>query len=195
MVLALLLCNNSFAAKKGKGEVQLSDNVVRHFKDYISGKIVQGTRWKPYVFILSLNGVWSFYYYCPYDGVCSGRGIEEDIRRCERETNVNCGIFSRKRTVVWDNGNDFPTKEKRFNSKWDLAKIKSQLEKLGFYDGGITKTKKIEKKKEEKKKKPKITKKKMNDDLVKQLKDLKELYESGVLTEEEFNKAKKKLLN
>ena len=27
------------------------------------------------------------------------------------------------------------------------------------------------------------------------LKDLKELYESGVLTEEEFNKAKKKLLN
>ena len=35
----------------------------------------------------------------------------------------------------------------------------------------------------------------MNDDLVKQLKDLNELYESGVLTEEEFSKAKKKLLN
>ena len=35
----------------------------------------------------------------------------------------------------------------------------------------------------------------MNDDLVQQLKDLKELYDSGVLTEEEFNKAKKKLLN
>ena len=35
----------------------------------------------------------------------------------------------------------------------------------------------------------------MNDDLVQQLKDLNELYESGVLTEEEFNKAKKKLLD
>ena len=73
--------------------------------------------------------------------------------------------------------------------------VSIKLEELGFYDLGITKTKKIEKKKEEKKKKPKITKKKMNDDLVKQLKDLKELYDSGVLTEEEFNKAKKKLLN
>ena len=32
-------------------------------------------------------------------------------------------------------------------------------------------------------------------DLVKQLKALNDLYESGVLTEEEFKKAKKKLLN
>ena len=159
LVLGLLLCNNSFAAKKGKGEVKLSDAVVHHFKDYLSGKIVKGTRWKPSVFILSSNGVQSVYYYCPYDGGCSGRGIEEDIRNCERETNVHCGVFSRKRTVIWDNGNNFPTKEKRFNSKWDLVKIKSQLEKLGFYDGGKTtktetkitkKTKKVEKKKEEK---------------------------------------------
>ena len=179
---------------KGKGEVKVSDQVVRHFEDYLSGKIVKGERWRPMVFILALDGVWSSYYYCPHLE-CSDRGTQATIRDCERETNVHCGVFSRRRTVIWDNGNDFPTREKRFNSKWDLAKIKSQLEKLGFYDGGITKTKKIEKKKEEKKKKPKITKKKMNDDLVQQLKDLKELYDSGVLTEEEFNKAKKKLLN
>jgi len=38
-------------------------------------------------------------------------------------------------------------------------------------------------------------KKKTSDDLVKQLKDLNELYESGVLTEEEFVKIKQKLLN
>tara|TARA_B100001123_G_scaffold200581_1_gene227771 strand:- start:39 stop:635 length:597 start_codon:yes stop_codon:yes gene_type:complete len=191
VVLGLLLCNNSFAATKGKGEVKVSDRTVRHFKDYLSGKIVKGTRWKPSVFILSSDGEWSFYFYCPWQE-CSDRSHQGKIKDCERETNVHCGVFSRKRTVIWDNGNDFPTREKRFNSKWDLSKIKSQLEKLGFYDGGITKTKKIEKKKVEKKKKPK---KKMNDDLVQQLKDLNELYESGVLTEEEFNKAKKKLLN
>ena len=191
IVLALLLCNNSFAGKKGKGEVKVDDSTVRHFKNYLSGEIVQGTRWKPMVFILSSNGEWSFYFYCPYNE-CSTRGDSEKIKDCERETNVNCGVFARRRTVIWDNGNDFPTREKRFNSKWDLAKIKSQLEKLGFYDGGTTKTKKIEKKKVEKKKEPK---KKMNDDLVQQLKDLNELYESGVLTEEEFNKAKKKLLD
>ena len=32
-------------------------------------------------------------------------------------------------------------------------------------------------------------------DLINELKDFKELYDSGVLTEEEFNKAKKKLLD
>ena len=50
----------------------------------------------------------------------------------------------------------------------------------------------IGKKKIEKKKEPK---KKMNGDIVQQLEDLEELYESGVLTKEEFTKAKKKLLN
>jgi hypothetical protein len=66
------------------------------------------------------------------------------------------------------------------------------LQELGFYDGGTTQTKKIEKKKTEKKKEPK---KKMNEDIVNKLKELNELYKSGALTKEEFEKAKKKLLN
>jgi len=45
-------------------------------------------------------------------------------------------------------------------------------------------------------KKPKITKKiTQSGDIVSKLKDLKELFDSGVLTKEEFDKAKKKLLN
>ncbi len=44
-------------------------------------------------------------------------------------------------------------------------------------------------------KKKKESKKKTNDDIVQKIKDLKELYDSGVLTKEEFEKAKKKLLN
>ena len=46
-------------------------------------------------------------------------------------------------------------------------------------------------------KKSKITKKitQSNDDIVSKLKDLKELLDSGVLTKDEFEKAKKKLLN
>ena len=188
VVLGLFLCNNSFAATKGKGEVKLSDRTVSHFFDYLSGRIVQGNRWTPLVFILSSNGNWSFYYYCPYTS-CSGRGeAKKKIKECERETNTRCGVFSRKRTVIWDNGNDFPIKEKKFISKWGLGKVKSQLEKLGFYDGGITQTKKIENKKE-------TTQTDDNNDVVQKLKDLNELYESGALTKEEFEKAKKKLLN
>ena len=70
---------------------------------------------------------------------------------------------------------------------WDLAKIKSQLEKLGFYDGVNTQTKKIEKKETGQ----------TNDanDITKQLTNLIEMYESGSINKEEFEKAKKKLLD
>ena len=40
-----------------------------------------------------------------------------------------------------------------------------------------------------------ITLNENNNDVVKQLKDLNELYEAGVLSKEEFEKVKKKLLN
>ena len=73
------------------------------------------------------------------------------------------------------------------------------LQELGFYGDSVAQTttqtttpKKVEKKK---KKIKKESKKKMNDDIVQQLKDLKELYDSGALTEKEYKKAKKKLLN
>ena len=52
-----------------------------------------------------------------------------------------------------------------------------------------------EKLKIEKKIKKKITQTDNSNDIVQQIIDLKELYDSGALTEEEFNKAKKKLLN
>ena len=188
LVLGLLLCNNSFAAGKGKGEVKLSDSTVRHFKDYLSGKLVKGERWKPLVFIVSSDSEWHMYYYCPYT-TCTTQGIADKVRECERETDVDCGVFARRRLVIWDNGNDFPRKERTFNSKWDLEKIKSELTRLGFY-GGTTSTTK-----------PKITKKTTttssdnSSDIVSQLMKLNKLFHDGVLTQEEFDKAKKKLLN
>ena len=67
------------------------------------------------------------------------------------------------------------------------------LQELGFYDGGITQTKKKEKKKKEKKKETKDTSSSSN--LTEELKELNKLYKEGILTKEEFEKAKKKLLN
>ena len=65
------------------------------------------------------------------------------------------------------------------------------LQELGFYDDGITQsTSKVTS--SEKKDTTSIKK---NDDIVQQIKDLKELYDSGALTKIEFEKAKKKLLN
>ena len=66
------------------------------------------------------------------------------------------------------------------------------LTELGFYDGdsvSTTSTPKAVKKKE-------VKKESLEDkDIVKKLKDLKELFDSGILTKEEFEKAKKKILN
>ena len=56
-------------------------------------------------------------------------------------------------------------------------------------------TEETNKKPEKKKIKKKITQTNNSKDIVQQIKDLKELYDSGALTEEEYNKAKEKLLN
>ena len=85
-------------------------------------------------------------------------------------------------------------KKKRKLKRKDIkaGKTIALLTELGFYDcdrSSVTSTPKIDKKKE-------VKKESVNDkDIVKKLKDLKELFDSGVLTKEEFEKAKKKLLN
>ena len=56
-------------------------------------------------------------------------------------------------------------------------------------------TEETNKKPEKKKIKKKITQTNNSKDIVQQIKDLKELYDSGALTKEEYNKAKEKLLN
>ena len=111
-------------------------------------------------------------------------------KRCKKKSGQECFEFANGYKIVWQNGIN---KKRRLKKKEIMAgKTLQILQELGFYDGGSTKTKKIKKNKVEKKKEPK---KKKSDDIVQQLKDLNELYESGVLTKEEFEKAKKKLLN
>ena len=52
-----------------------------------------------------------------------------------------------------------------------------------------------EERKQSKKKQSKKTEQSSDEDIVQKLKDLNELYKSGALTDEEFTKAKNKLLN
>ena len=93
--------------------------------------------------------------------------------------------------IVWDNGSN---KKKRRLKKKDIkaGKTIALLTELGFYDNNasssINTPKKVEKKE--------TKKNSVNDkDIVQKIKDLKELLDSGVLSDEEFKKAKKKLLN
>ena len=169
---------SSFAVIKGKGEVKMSDDAVDHFIQYIRGKIKDGRRWKPAVFILSSNGEWHMAWYCPYNECIENE--RKTVERCERETGVKCGVFAKRRTIYWENGINTKTNKAKLKSKMSYEQIKSELTRLGFYGKTTTVTKKDN-----------LT----NEDIVEQLKTIKKLYDEGALTKEEFQKAKKKLLN
>jgi len=178
----------------------------------------------PMVFSAAESGDWSFYYYCASSFGCITDSIEiQAIKNCEKESRGSeCKTFAIERRIVWKNGNKkVKIKKKDLKTPHIIAE---KLKEGGFYDGDIKllsginlKTGEIDKtiniygepineltstskssntKKKIIKKDPKITKKDTNDsDIVKKLKDLKNLFDSGVLTEDEFKKAKDKLLN
>ena len=199
LFLIFLLSSTSFAGvKKGKGQVEMSNRVVERFITYLRGK--KGM--KPSAFILSSNGSYSHYWYCGSSGGCRDGNYEPTIRECEEKTGVDCGLFARKRTIVWKNDiNPGKGKASKINSKWSDTEIRAKLTELGFLGGSISTTTttttkpKITKKKKAKQIKEAKKENKREENIVKKLKDLKELLDSGVLTKEEFKKAKKKLLN
>ncbi|WP_415304432.1 SHOCT domain-containing protein [Candidatus Pelagibacter sp. Uisw_090] len=190
--LSLLLSTASFAAvKKGKGDVQMTENSFNRFLTYIRAE--RGK--KPMGFILSSTGTWSTYWYCAHAGGCQAGNYMPTIRECEDATSSECGLFARRYTILWKNGiNPGKGKASSINSRSSDAEIRAKLTELGFLGGSTSSAKTVEPKITVKKK---VIKKKSKSDerIVKKLKDLKELLDSGVLTKEEFEKAKKKLLN
>tara|TARA_Y100000031_G_scaffold153645_1_gene199384 strand:- start:802 stop:1374 length:573 start_codon:yes stop_codon:yes gene_type:complete len=183
LVMSLLLYNpSSFAVIKGKGEVKMSDDAVNHFIQYIRGKIKDGRRWKPAVFILSSNGEWHKAWYCPYNECIENE--RKTVEQCERDTGVKCGVFAFRRTIYWENGINTKKNKTKFKKRMSDEHIKSELTRLGFYGETTSGKSKVTKKDNSK-----------NKDIVAQLKTLKKLYDDGVLTKEEFEKAKKKILN
>ena len=179
---SVFLCNPSFSVIKGKGEVKMSDRALNHFMNYIWGNfdvdISSVEAWatrarnpKPGMFIMSSDGEWSSAWYCPYSR-CTDPGSSQTVKECERDTGVTCGVFAVRKTIYWDNGINTKTNKAKINSNWTEDQIKFTLVNLGFYEGDTSTSD-------------------MNEDL----KDLKKLYDDGVITKKEFEKAKKRLLN
>ena len=228
VVLSLLLNFNAYAAPDGRGQIQLSEDVVKSFIDYLVGDT--GTQKsvfnKPSAFWITIDGSRSYWWYKPQGGgsnkdraqtysdlfqaneaITQGDGVgpatskpTEERAKCERHHGQSCSRFAKGRYVSWNNGINPKGKAAKFSSEMSESEVRAKLTKLGFYNNDFldtTTTPKITKKKETKKVEKKITKKitKSDSDIVSKLKDLKELLDSGVLTKEEFEKAKKKLLN
>ena len=131
---------------------------------------------KPSLFVVSSDGDWSYFHYCAYNECWFNE--RKTIRRCERETGVTCGVFAVRRGIVWENGIKQEKKSVKISKKWSDQEVKDELARFGFYGEATTRTE------------PEIT-----EDIVVKLKELKKLYDEGILTKEEFTKAKNKILN
>ena len=209
VVLGLLCCNIAFAEvagryKKGEGPLKISKNTADILEYYFSGGKMgryakkQREPWLGDSMAISVDGNHAYYYRTPIrykDNVAPGHYIGRAISKCKKKSGKECFLFARRNKIVWDNGSD---KKKRRLKRKDIraGKTLQILQELGFYDGGTTqKISNIKKKSPIKKKINKKITENSDGDIVEKLKELKKLYDDGVLTKEEFEKAKKKLLN
>ena len=192
VVLGLLLSGNAYSKSyTGEGEVKLSNQVISNFQNYIKLKKIKGKKADPGIFMITLDGSNSYYYYyCGHNlgGGCMNNAGHAEVTACKKYTKKECKIFARKRRVIWKNGINDGKGKSQFSSKMSNSEMKDKLASLGFIGDAISST--------TNKKKAKITKKKSEDkDVVAKLKDLKKLLDDGVISKEEFEKAKKKILN
>ena len=198
--LCLFLCGNSLAGvttsyKKGNGPLKVTEdtaNVIEYFfsggKNGVYAK-KQKEAWKPGLMAISVDGAFYSFIRHPlrvtqvdnqhYAGMAVGD--------CKKKSGQECYLFANGYRIVWDNGSN---KKKRRLKRKDIraGKTIALLTELGFFDNKTSSStstqKEVEKKEAE-----------ADKDIVKKLKELKELLDSGTLSKEEFVKAKKKLLN
>ena len=187
VIISFLLGTNYAFSIDGRGELKISRNTLNHFQNYLRGGVGEGVKSnnnKPLVFYVTADGKGSYFWYCSH-GQCRSGSPQEEKKLCKRAYDQECFRFARKSTVRWKNGiNPGKGKESKFSSKMTDTEILAKLTDLGFYGNTTSSTTT----------KSKITKKKKSD-IVSNLTDLKKLLDDNIITQEEFEKAKKKLLN
>ena len=207
--ITFFVSNHSFA-KTGKGELKLTKDAMEMVIMYMYG--AGNTKYSgdgkrthnPTIMAISQDGTSYMYSYCPieYHDGCVPPNRGRIIKGCEKYSNGSpCFIFANKRRIVWKNGGSkVSIKRKDLKSPYVVAK---KIQEGGFYDGDIAKLAGIDISTGQAQDETSITgEKNSNDvvdnnenDIVKELETLTKLYESGNLTKEEFEKAKKKLFN
>ena len=157
--MGFLLSNKAFAVvsstyKAGKGPLKVSQYIAEVLEWYFSGGTVgkwakkQKDPWIGEIIVISPDGRYQYHYTTPkryQDSVATGNYVGIARKKCKKESGQECFLFASRNKIVWDNGSD---KKKRRLKRKDIraGKTLQILEELGFYDGGITQTKKIEKK-------------------------------------------------
>jgi len=192
LTIFFLSTSNSFSTT-GTGEITLSNHVIQGYIHYLNFNSVHNNKYgaeqakgNPNFFAVGISGKEYGYSYCPRGQSCVFNPTLA-LQGCRKYANERCYIFDRKRKIVWGN------KNYKISRKATSSEIREILEELGFT--GTRKSSTTNSSTTETK--PKITKKKKvenKSDVIKQIQDLNEMYKSGVISKEEFDKAKKKIL-
>ena len=184
--LFLILFNKSYLhAGYGSGDLNISGKALEWFIQYIKnpgGKKNPGGT--PIKFSVSTDGKNSWYYYCNASNAIQCHSVSDTQlnKQCEKNSfGSKCEILAVGRTIKWRNGTAENIKVK-FKSSDSREQIIAKLNELNFIKKDVIQRKN--------KKKIKNTKK----DLSTQLIEITELYKSGLLSEEDYLKAKLKLL-
>jgi hypothetical protein len=194
--LYFFILTNSYATS-GAGKIKLSNRVIMGYIQYLQmnstgidvknypAELKKGV---PNFFAISQDGNDYGYSYCPRGQSCVFNPTLA-LQLCKKYSDgQRCYIFDRKRKIVWDN------KNYKISRKATSSEIREILDELGF-----TGTKKSATISSNTDSNSKITKNKEiennDNDIVKQIQELNEMFKSGVISKEEFDKAKKKILN
>ena len=188
IVLSFLLStSSSFSSMNGQGPLNIKSDILDYMLNYYFNPKNKTDR--PTHFAITKTGDMLGYSICPasYAGDCHQtpqtaltgcrKNVKKFLKRKER-----CWVFAKGRKIVWNNLNiEIPKGTPN-------QQIKEILIAQGFYG-----SKSVKKEKEKKQIKKKSTT--SSSDITKQLKELKQLLDDGIINQEEFIKAKKKLLN
>ena len=217
LIFSLLIFPTISYSKTGKGELKLSKEIMEYVMMYMYGagskkfSADKKTKNDPSLMAVSEDGNSAYYFYCPAEyrayGCIDNHTTNKAKRLCEKYSNgVPCFTFAKKRIIVWKNGGK-KIKISRSDLK-DPYLVAKKIQDGGFYDGDLSNLPGInlETGHIDNEKKNTITKQIDNtannstnntnsNNFIKEIKQLNELYKQGVLTKEEFTKAKNKILN
>jgi len=177
LVLTFFFPHNAYAGLEGLGDIKLSPYSVEHLEKYLSdgvknkkaGSKQTGTG---LVFSISADGQYSGFMYCPQNKSCNPEEVKAK-NFCQSKTKkqtgkkVRCNTFAIKRKIVWNNVNRVVPKN---------VSVKEFINNLGP-NSGIT-----------------ISDAKPPSDLdSEQKKQLKSLFDAGIMTKKEYEEALKQI--
>ncbi len=210
LLVSLLFTGNVYASKIGKGEIQLSNKVTENFIRFLRNEYGVS-------FVVTPDGSYSTYGICGTER-CKG-GMTTVLKWCKRDTGQKCYVFAQRKKqqkiIRWNKADYiFPKGDWYYNAsvkteylspkskgiKQGISddQIKVVLNELGFINfNNVTSSidTDISKKKSNKKSTVKKVEKKLTKEQQIEIDQIKEMFDIGALTKEEYDKAIKRVLN